>query len=110
MARELAQCVREDGERLRDAAARAGVGVRRDEFYLEATVSPLVEHLLAARPSELIGPLAMADSLWLVEVLGKRTPSLEEAPIEERARRAVADRVAGRAVARHVEWAQTGLP
>src|SRR5262249_25300507 len=60
-AREAALCVRDDGDSITDVASRAGASVERHEEWLEEVARELASQFLAARPGDLIGPVALED-------------------------------------------------
>jgi hypothetical protein len=104
VAREVALCVRVDGRPLADVAEDAGLALERRSVTLEQVQEPLRTSLLGAARQELIGPLTITAEYWLVEVLERRTPSLDRADVARRARGAAIEQAVRREVAERVRW------
>lgn len=103
-AREAALCIREDGLSLEDVAADAHQPVTDLRFLLgdvEAEVRPL---FLAARPADLVGPIAFEDRHTLFKILDKALPSAGDPEIRDRAAEALIGRAIEMELQRHVRW------
>ena len=90
--REAALCVTLDGRELDEVARDAGLVTHEMSAYLEDADRSLHTRLLAASPGEVIGPVPIGDGYWLVQVVDRVLPSLEDDAVRERTRRAVFDR------------------
>jgi len=104
VAREIALCVREDGRALGEVAAGAGLAAGSFRAYAVDLPADLAPRVVAARPTELVGPLAWEDGFALLLVEAKTPPSLTDPDVRSRARERVLGRLAERAVRDHVEW------
>lgn len=104
MASEAALCVREDGLSLPEVADRAGVALDEHEAFIEEVDPDLSKSLLSAPPSELVGPLPVANRFILVRVNEKVAPTLEDPVIQARLREEVPRRALERAVRDRVQW------
>jgi hypothetical protein len=104
VAREVALCVRVDGRQLAEVSEDAGLALERRRTTLEQVDEPVRTSLLGARRRELIGPYAIDGGYWLVELLDRRAPSLDQPDVADRARRAAIERAIRREVADRVSW------
>jgi hypothetical protein len=103
-AHELVLCVRADGDSLAAAAARARLELLEDDCWLDEVEPPLAARLLAAKASELVGPVAVEDGYVVAHVVEKTAPSLEDEAVRERAHEAALARAVSRVVADRVVW------
>lgn len=103
-AAEAALCVRDDGLAFADVASTAGVAVTEDEAWLEDADPAVAPFLVAARASELVGPVATDAGFLLAEVLEKTQVSADDPAVRARAEAAVIERAADRATTDHVVW------
>jgi hypothetical protein len=101
---EAALCVREDGLAFADVAITAGVAAAEYEVWLEDADPALAPFLVAARPSELVGPVTTGGGFLLAEVLEKTQVSAADPAVRARAEAAVIERAADRATTDHVVW------
>jgi len=104
MAREAALCVREDGMTFDQVAADSGMAVQEVRFYLEEFEDRYRQDCIAAKPLELLGPVAMEGQYLLLRVLDKVMPSDHDPELHERAVQRVATRALEQAAQRHVRW------
>jgi hypothetical protein len=103
-AKEAALCVREDGMDLDEVARNAGVSVEVSSEFLEEYQPSLRDSLLAARPGDLLGPIAAGDGFLLLLVRDKILPSLEDPAVRHRAQERLLDSALAREVHDRVEW------
>ncbi len=101
---EAALCIREDGLDFERVAADAGLDVQRGRMALDGVRAELRPHLLGARIGELLGPLAIGSEYWLVEVLAKGVPSIDDPAVLALARDAVVRRAVEAEVVDRVRW------
>jgi hypothetical protein len=104
VAREMALCVRVDGRSFTKVAEDAGLPLTRTERALEQFDAPLRASILGAGRGQLVGPLTVGDERWLLEVLDRRAPTLEQPEVAARARRAAIGHAVEREVAERVRW------
>jgi hypothetical protein len=102
--REAALCIRDDGVGFEQVAAQAGLDVQHDRMTLEGVRADLHPHLLGARVGDLVGPLAVGSDYWLIEVLDKRIPSIDDPEVWAAAREAVVNRAVEAEVVDRVRW------
>ena len=102
--REAALCVRLDGRELADVAADAGAELRETCVLLDDVEPALRTRLLAARPGEIIGPLAAGTDHLLVHVVARVRPSLDDSEVRQRAGEAIIARALAGEINRHVNW------
>jgi len=102
--REAALCVVEDGLELEAVARAAGGELRRSRLVLGELPPDVAARLFATEPGELLGPLAVESTGWLVLLEAKTTPSTAEPEIRERAVGLIAARERARAVDDWVRW------
>jgi hypothetical protein len=103
-AHELVLCVRADGDSLGAAAERAGLGLLEDDCWLDELEPAIATRFLAAKPGELVGPVAVEDGFLVAHVIEKTAPSLEDAAVRARAHDAALTRAVTRLVADRVVW------
>jgi hypothetical protein len=103
-AREAALLVREDGMPLAEAAAAARAAVQRAQFVLEDAEPEVRDRLTAARPGDILGPLAVGDGFVLLSVAARSEPAAKQAPIRDRARERIIRRTIQREVTGRVAW------
>jgi hypothetical protein len=101
-AREAILCVREDGLSLHDVAALARRSVQRVRTLLEEVPQQHRDRLLSVELGQILGPLASDDRFEVGAVIGRTAPSLDDARVAERARRAALDNATRRAAREHV--------
>lgn len=102
--REAALCVRTDGRELADVAADAGVQLQEFSVFVDDVEPSLRTRLLAAKPGELIGPVATGADHQLVLVIARAAPTLEDPGVRLRAEGVVIERALAGEVSRHVNW------
>jgi hypothetical protein len=102
--REAALCIRDDGLDFEAAAAAAGLPVERRRTSLDGVDAEVRMQLLGARAGEVIGPLAVGSEYWLVEVLDKRVPSIDDPDVRALARETVVNRAVEAEVVDRVRW------
>lgn len=102
-AREAALCVG-DGEPLEAVAERAGVSVEERTEWLVELAPGLSTSFLAARPGDLVGPLADDDGYRLALLLEKLEPAVDDEVVRSRAAAAVAERAVEREASGRVVW------
>jgi hypothetical protein len=102
--REAALCVTRDGLELAAVAGDAGGELRHERLVLGELPPEVATRLFAAEPGELLGPLAVEDTAWLVLVEAKTTPSAADLDLRNRAAELIAARERARAVDRWVRW------
>lgn len=103
-AAEAALCVRDDGLAFTDVAITAGVAVSKHDVWLEDADPALAPFLVAARESELVGPVATDGGFLLAEVREKAQVDPSDPAVRARAEAAVIERAADRATTDHVVW------
>jgi hypothetical protein len=101
---EAALCVSQDGLAFEEVAAAAGLEVRHGEALMEDIEQALRLELLTARPGAVVGPLPVGDEYWLVEVVMRREPTIENEDLRERAKRELVVRAVQAEVAGRVTW------
>jgi parvulin-like peptidyl-prolyl isomerase len=79
LARELASQVRDEGGSLEDVAAAHGLSVARGRLFRKDAPRPVAEALAAAKPGELVGPVATPEGFALVVVEERRPADLDAA-------------------------------
>ena len=102
--REVAMCVRHDGLPLAAAAARAGLttsSVWTRIVDVDAGVRGL---LAAAGPGDVIGPVGVAGSLRLAQVIDRAEPRPSDPDTRAYARAHAAQRASAIVVTEHVVW------
>jgi hypothetical protein len=104
VAREMALCVRVDGRSFTNVAEDAGLPLTRRERALEQFDASLRASILGAGCGQLVGPLTVNGERWLLEVLDRRAPTLEQPEVAARARRAAIGHAVEGEVAEHVRW------
>jgi hypothetical protein len=102
--REAALCVTEDGRELDEVANDAALELKRVSFYLDDIEPSLRTRLLAARPGDLLEPAPMNDAYWLVLVVDRVPPTLEDAALRARAAQAITQRALAAEVSKTVRW------
>jgi hypothetical protein len=102
--REAALCVTQDGLELAAVAAEADAEQRHARLVLGELPAEVGARLFAAEPGELVEPLAVEDTAWLVHVEAKTMPSAADPELRERAAELIAARERARAVDRWVRW------
>lgn len=102
--REAAMCVRVDGRDLDDVAADAGTTVRAVNLLLEDVDPALRTRLLAADAGDVVGPVTVAGDHWLMVVLRRVPPSLEDPALRDRAEELIIKRALESEVSRSVTW------
>lgn len=103
-AREAVSCVRFDGMTLAALAEEAGTTARAETLLLADVPEALHDALLVAAPGELVGPVPVDARWYVIEVVSKRPPVLDEPRVSAAATRAVVSRASAAAVARHIVW------
>jgi hypothetical protein len=102
--REAALCVTQDGLELVRVAAEAGAELRRDRLVLGDLPADVGTRLFNAEPGELLEPLPVDDTAWLVLVEAKTMPSVADPELRDRAVELIAARERARAVDRWIRW------
>ncbi len=103
--REAALCVREDGMSIEEVGASAGIAVQRLACELASLEGELRSELLGSRTGAMLGPV-LVDGTWrLVEVLERRSPSLSDPALRERAAKVAVDGAVQAEVMNRVRWA-----
>jgi hypothetical protein len=101
---EAALCVRDDGDTLATVSARAGVMLERRVEWLEQIEPGLASGFLAARPGQLVGPIAAQNRFRLAVLHEKLPPSPDDESVRSRAATVVAERAVERETSEHVVW------
>jgi hypothetical protein len=102
--REAALCVTQDGLELAGVAAESGGELRRERFVLGELTAEVGTRLFNAEPGELLEPLPVEDTAWLVLVEAKTMPSAADPELRDRAADLIAARERARAVDRWIRW------
>ena len=102
--REAALCVTQDGLDLAAVAEEAGAELCRERLAVSALPAEVGARLFAAEPGELLEPLAVEETAWLVLVEGKTMPSAADPELRNRAAELIAARERAGAVDRWVRW------
>jgi hypothetical protein len=103
--REAALCVSEDGQGIAAVATQAGLRLHTGSFYLDDVEPVLRARLIAARPGDLVGPIAVGDGgHWLVFVDDRVPASVGDGVLRERARQRIVERAIRAEVSRSVRW------
>jgi hypothetical protein len=102
--REAALCVRIDGRDLADVAADAGAQLQEISLLVNDVEPSRRARLLAAKPGELIGPLATGADNQLILVVARAAPTLDDPGVRLRAEDVVIKRALAGEVSRHVNW------
>jgi hypothetical protein len=103
-AREAILLVTEDRLPLAEAARTAGSHIEEQTAFLEDLDPSLADRLLGAVPGETLGPIQTPAGYLIVQLTGKREPSLSEDIVRERARASVIERALERAVREEIVW------
>ena len=104
VANEIALCVRDDGEDFLATCAQAGQRVTEATWFVGETDGRLRDALVAARPGDLLGPLAIDQGFIVIAVLGKVLPAEGDPEVRQRAERALLDRLVAREIQDRVTW------
>jgi hypothetical protein len=110
VAREAAMCVREDARDLRDVASDAGLAVQGRSFHLDGSEPIIGDHLLGARPGDLVGPLALDEGFLVCLVLDRVPPSMAAPLVRRRAEARVVRAAVEKEVASRVRWRERLSP
>jgi hypothetical protein len=102
--KEAALCVTQDGLDLAAVAGESGAELRRERLVLGELPAEVGAGLFNAEPGELLEPVAVDDTAWLVLVEAKTMPSAADPELRERAAELIAARERARAVDRWVRW------
>jgi hypothetical protein len=102
--REARLCVTEDGRDFEDVARDAGAACKRASVYLDDVEPSLRTRLLSANPGDLLGPFPVEDGHWLVLVVDRAAPTIEDEALRERAARSISERALSAEVGRSVTW------
>jgi hypothetical protein len=102
--REAALCVTEDGLELAAVAVECGGELRRERLVLGELSAELGTRLFNAEPGELLEPVPVEDTVWLVIVEAKTMPSAADPELRNRAAELLAARERARAVDRWIRW------
>jgi hypothetical protein len=102
--REAALCVTQDGLELASVAAESGAELRHERLVLGELPAEVGARLFNAEPGELLEPVAVEDTAWLVLVEAKTMPSSADPELRERAAELIAARERARAVDRWIRW------
>jgi len=105
LAREAALCVREDGMSMDEVADTARSPVQEARLYLEELDDADRTKFIAAKPNELLGPIAADGHFMLFRVLDKVMPSDADSELRQRARDRVVARALELEMERRVKWA-----
>lgn len=103
-AREAVWCLTEDGLSLEAVAQIAGCAVQTPEFYLDESAAAWRPLLLAARPGEVLGPLADAAGFAVLVVDAKCAPSASDARLRARAEKMLLAQHLTQAIHERVVW------
>jgi hypothetical protein len=104
IAREAVLCVREDGEKFSDVAARLKNRIQKGHYYLDRVDSSLHTHFMHAKKGELIGPLDLAGKPTLFLVCDKVMPSEKDPYIKERAKKRILKNMINYETHNRVQW------
>jgi hypothetical protein len=102
--REAALCVTQDGLGLAAVAAESGAELRHERLVLGELPAEMGTRLFNAEPGELLEPLAVEDTAWLVRVDAKTMPAAADPELRARAAELMAARERARAVDRWIRW------
>lgn len=105
-AREAILCVRIDGRSLDEVAMLSRQAVRRTRVFLEDVPAAQRMAFLTADKGQLLGPLAIRDLFEIAVVVDHAPPTLDDAQVAARARRAAIAEAAARASSLHVARAR----
>jgi hypothetical protein len=103
-AREARLCVQEDGASLAEVAAAAGGAAAGRTRVFADTPDELRARLVAARPGELVGPVALDGRHLVARLLAKEQPSAHDPTMVERARAELVAEAVDRHTAGRVTW------
>ena len=104
MASEAVLCVRDDALNLADIAVAAHVSLVEKRFFLDEVDATARVPLLAARPGDVVGPIAIAAEWVVFEVREKRTPNDTDPTVRRRAETELLAEGFEREVERSVRW------
>jgi hypothetical protein len=102
--REAALCVTQDRLELAAVAREAGAELRRARLVLGELPPVVGTRLFAAEPGELLDPVEVEDTAWLVLVEAKTMPSAADPELRNRAAELIAARERARVVDRWIRW------
>jgi hypothetical protein len=102
--REAALGVTEDSRGFDEVARDAGLATDELSLLLEDAEPSLRTRLLAANPGELVGPFPISGQHWLVLVVDRVLPSIDDEALRDRARKELLDRALRVVVARNINW------
>ena len=102
--REAALGVTEDGREFDEVVRDAGLATDELSLLLEDAEPSLRTRLLAANPGELVGPFPISGQHWLVLVVDRVLPSIDDEALRERAQKELLDRAVRVVVARNINW------
>ena len=85
MASEAVLCVRDDALDLADIAVAAHVSLVEKRFFLDEAEATAKVPLLAARPGDVVGPIAIGAEWVVFEVREKRVPNEADPAVRRRA-------------------------
>jgi hypothetical protein len=109
VAREAALLLREDGLPLPDVARMAGLDPASERMYAGDMDHDLRTRVLSAAPGDLVGPVAIGGSGFLVmAVRDKVAPSMDDPEIRERAEAWALSAAVEREVSGRVSWHEHG--
>jgi hypothetical protein len=102
--REVALCIREDGMSFDEAAATAGTRLEERQAELERINEDLRSLFMSASPGSLVGPLEADGEHWLIEVVARTPPSLDDPRTREMARSEALNRALETEAINWVRW------
>lgn len=104
VARELACCVRYDGDRLEDVARAAGLPVEHTACTLEQVPPARAAHVTTAAAGDVLGPISFGDQHEVLVLDARIPPRPEDPAVRELARRWSAESAVRAAAREHVRW------
>lgn len=103
MAAEAALRVREDGERLEDVAREVGQPLAVWRGFLAAADEGMRARIVGSSTGDLLGPLVEPDAFALIQIVNRRSPRADDAPLRDAVAENLWSRVAARAM-ESVRW------
>ena len=104
MASEAVLCVRADALDLADIAVAAHVSLVERRFFLDEADASARVPLLAARPGDVVGPIAIGAEWVVFEVREKRAPNAADPAVRRRAESELLAEGFDREMERSVRW------
>ena len=103
-AREAFLCAREDGAALAEVATANGFPVAAHEVFLGDLTPDWQQALISAKPGDVVAPLTADGRAVVLQLLGKREPSLDDPAVCRRLDADLRRQHFGELEAKHVRW------